>query len=152
MNGSADLTFEQVFASPSLNGPAPRGVKLSPDGRYLTLLKNRETDKDRYDLWGYDRQTGEWSMLVDSEKLGSGRELSEDEKMQRERQRIGNLSGIVTYEWTADSSAMLVPLDGDLYLASLDGSVKRLTDTEESELNPGPVSYTHLTLPTICSV
>ncbi len=137
MNGSADLTFEQVFASPSLNGPAPRGVKLSPDGRYLTLLKNRETDKDRYDLWGYDRQTGEWSMLVDSEKLGSGRELSEDEKMQRERQRIGNLSGIVTYEWTADSSAMLVPLDGDLYLASLDGSVKRLTDTEESELNPG---------------
>lgn len=137
MNGSADLTFEQVFASPSLNGPAPRGVKLSPDGRYLTLLKNRETDKDRYDLWGYDRQTGEWSMLVDSEKLSSGRELSEDEKMQRERQRIGNLSGIVTYEWTADSSAMLVPLDGDLYLASLDGSVKRLTDTEESELNPG---------------
>ncbi len=137
MNGSADLTFEQVFASPSLNGPAPRGVKLSPDGRYLTLLKNRETDKDRYDLWGYDRQTGEWSMLVDSEKLGSGRELSEDEKMQRERQRIGNLSGIVTYEWTADSSAMLVPLDGDLYLASLDGSAKRLTDTEESELNPG---------------
>jgi dipeptidyl-peptidase-4 len=137
MNGGPDLTFEQVFASPSLNGPAPRGVKLSPDGRYLTLLRNRETDKDRYDLWGYDRETEKWSMLVDSEKLGSGRELSEDEKMQRERQRIGNLLGIVTYEWTADSTAMLVPLDGDLYLAGLDGSVKRLTDTEESELNPG---------------
>lgn len=137
MNEVPQLTFEQVFASPSLNGAAPRGVKLSPDGRYLTLLRNRETDKDRYDLWGYDRETQQWSMLVDSEKLGSGRELSEDEKMQRERQRIGNLSGIVTYEWTADSSAMLVPLDGDLYLASLDGSVKRLTDTEESELNPG---------------
>ncbi len=137
MKKSADLTFEQVFASPSLNGPAPRGVKLSPDGRYLTLLRNRDTDKDRYDLWGYDRQTEHWSMLVDSEKLGSGRELSEDEKMQRERQRIGNLSGIVTYEWTADSAAMLVPLDGDLYLANLDSTVKRLTDTEESELNPG---------------
>ena len=137
MSQSSDLTFEQVFASPSLNGPAPRGVKLSPDGRYLTLLRNRETDKDRYDLWGYDRETGQWSMLVDSEKFASGRALSEDEKMQRERQRIGNLSGIVTYEWTADSTAMLVPLDGDLYLAGLDGSVKRLTDTEESELNPG---------------
>lgn len=136
MSGSADLTFEQVFASPSLNGATPRGVKLSPDGRYLTLLRNREADKDRYDLWGYDRQTEQWTMLVDSEKLGSGRELSEDEKMQRERQRIGNLSGIVTYEWTADSTAMLVPLDGDLYLAGLDGSIQRLTDTEESELNP----------------
>lgn len=135
-SGGSELTFEQVFASPSLNGATPRGVKLSPDGRYLTLLRNRDTDKDRYDLWGYDRETEEWSMLVDSEKLGSGRELSEDEKMQRERQRIGNLSGIVTYEWTSDSAAILVPLDGDLYLAALDGSVKRLTDTEESELNP----------------
>ena len=54
-----DLTFERVFASPSLNGPSPRGAKLSPDGRYLTLLRNREDDKDRYDLWGFDRETGE---------------------------------------------------------------------------------------------
>ncbi|MDZ4306754.1 DPP IV N-terminal domain-containing protein [Allopontixanthobacter sp.] len=132
----SDLTFEQVFASPSLNGPVPRGVKLSPDGRYLTVLRNRETDKDRYDLWGYDRETGEWSMLVDSEKFASGRELSEDEKMQRERQRIGDLAGIVTYEWAAGSDALLVPLDGDLYLARLGGDITRLTDTEESELNP----------------
>lgn len=31
---------------------------------------------------------------------------------------------------------MLVPLDGDLYFARLDGEITRLTDTEESELNP----------------
>ncbi len=30
------LDFERVFASPSLNGAVPRGVKLSPDGRWLT--------------------------------------------------------------------------------------------------------------------
>ena len=131
-----DLTFERVFASPSLNGPSPRGAKLSPDGRYLTLLRNREDDKDRYDLWGFDRETGEWTMLVDSEKLSSGRELSEDEKMQRERARVGNLKGIISYQWNADSKGVLVPLDGDLYLAKLDGTVTRLTDTEESELNP----------------
>ena len=131
-----DLTFERVFASPSLNGPSPRGAKLSPDGRYLTLLRNREDDKDRYDLWGFDRETGEWTMLVDSEKLSSGRELSEDEKMQRERARVGNLKGIVSYQWNADSKGVLVPLDGDLYLAKLDGTVTQLTDTEESELNP----------------
>ena len=131
-----DLTFERVFSSPSLNGPGPRGAKLSPDGRYLTLLRNREDDKDRYDLWGFDRETGEWTMLVDSEKLGSGRELSEDEKMQRERARVGNLKGIISYQWNADSKGVLVPLDGDLYLAKLDGTVTRLTDTEESELNP----------------
>ena len=131
-----DLTFERVFASPSLDGPTPRQAKLSPDGRYLTVLRNREDDLARYDLWAFDREAGEWSMLVDSEKIGSGRELSEDEKMQRERARVGNLSGIITYEWTFDGKAILVPLDGDLYLASLDGTVTQLTDTEESELNP----------------
>ena len=130
------LSFERVFASPGLDGPAPRQVKLSPDGRYLTLLRNRADDRERYDLWGYDIETREWQMLVDSEALGSGRELSEDEKMQRERARVGSLKGIITYQWASDGSGVLVPLDGDLYLAKLDGSITRLTDTEGSELNP----------------
>ncbi|QYU70864.1 DPP IV N-terminal domain-containing protein [Leptolyngbya sp. 15MV] len=130
------LTFEQVFASPSLDGPSPRAMKLSPDGRWLTLLRNRAEDRDRYDLWGYDRTTGEWSMLVDSLELGTGRELSEEEKMQRERARVGSLKGIIDYKWNADGQSVLVPLDGDLYLARLGGEITRLTDTEESELNP----------------
>ncbi len=130
------LDFERVFASPGLNGAVPRGVKLSPDGRWLTLLRNRPDDRERYDLWGYDRTTGKWTMLVDSLKLGSGKELSEAEKMQRERLRIGDLKGIVTYDWSADSQSILVPLDGDLYLARLDGTVSRLTDSAGDELNP----------------
>ena len=136
MSADGDLTFERVFASPSLNGASPRQAKLSPDGRYVTVLRNRTDDRERYDLWGYDRESGEWTMLVDSEKLGSGRELSEDEKMQRERARVGNLKGIISYQWNSDGSGVMVPLDGDLYLAKLDGTVTRLTDTEESELNP----------------
>ena len=131
-----DLTFERVFASPGLDGPTPRKVKLSPDGRYLTLLRNRADDRERYDLWAYDRNAGEWAMLVDSEALGSGRDLSEDEKMQRERARVGSLKGIIDYQWTKDASGVLVPLDGDLYLARLSGETVQLTDTEESELNP----------------
>ncbi|MEQ5786435.1 DPP IV N-terminal domain-containing protein [Erythrobacter sp. NFXS35] len=130
------LSFERVFASPGLDGPAPRQVKLSPDGRFLTLLRNRAEDRERYDLWGYDIDTREWRMLVDSLALGSGRELSEDEKMQRERARVGSLKGIISYQWASDGSGVLVPLDGDLYLATLDGTVTRLTDTEGTELNP----------------
>jgi dipeptidyl-peptidase-4 len=136
MTEEPELTFERVFASPSLNGPAPRQAKLSPDGKYLTLLKNREDDLERYDLWGYDTATREWRMLVDSEAIGTGRELSEDEKMQRERARVGNLKGIISYQWASDGSGVLVPLDGDLYFANLDGTVTRLTDTEGTELNP----------------
>ena len=130
------LDFERVFASPSLNGAVPRGVKLSPDGRWLTVLRARTDDRERYDLWGYDRTSGKWTMLVDSLKLGTGKQLSEAEKMQRERQRIGDLKGIVSYDWAADGKAILVPLDGDLFLAGLDGKVTRLTDSSGDELNP----------------
>lgn len=130
------LTLERVFASPDLAGSAPRGVKLSPDGRLLTMLRSRDGDKDRFDLWALDTSSGAWRMLVDSEKVGSGAELSEAEKMQRERKRIGGLKGIVAYDWTPDGKAILVPIDGDLYLARLDGSIQRLTQTEASELNP----------------
>ena len=130
------LTIERVFASPSLNGAVPRGVKLSPDGRWLTVLRARADDRERYDLWGFDRKSGKWSMLVDSKALGSGKELSEAEKMQRERQRIGDLKGVVTYDWTADSSAILVPLDGDLFLVNLDGYAQLLPAAHGSVLNP----------------
>ncbi|MEM8572851.1 MAG: S9 family peptidase, partial [Pseudomonadota bacterium] len=117
MTDTPELTFERVFASPSLNGSSPRAVQFSPDGRYLTLLRNRAEDAARYDLWGFDLQTREWRMLVDSEAVGSGRELSEDEKMQRERERVGSLKGIITYQWASDASGVLVPIDGDLYFA-----------------------------------
>ncbi|GGD76036.1 S9 family peptidase [Croceicoccus mobilis] len=131
-----ELTLERIAGSPSLNGASPRSMRLSPDGRYLTLLRPRDDDRYRYDLWAYDRESGEWSMLVDSEKFGTGRELSEAEKMQRERGRIGSLKGIVSYSWADDAKSILVPLDGDLFLAKLDGTVTRLTDSEEGELNP----------------
>ena len=130
------LTLERLFASPDLAGAQPRGVKLSPDGKLLTFLKSRPDDKDRLDLWARDTATGAERMLVDSKKVGTGAELTEAEKMQRERARIGGSLGIVTYDWAPDGKSILVPLDGDLYLAKLDGGVKRLTNTPGGELNP----------------
>jgi dipeptidyl-peptidase-4 len=133
---SGDLTLERVFASPDLAGTTPRALKLSPDGTLVTVLRNRPDDNQRFDLWAMDTATGQWRMLVDSLKLGTGAELSEAEKMQRERARIGGSKGIVAYDWAPDGKSILVPLDGDLYLATLDGQVRRLTATEGGELNP----------------
>lgn len=129
------LTLERVFASPDLAGTQPRELKLSPDGRLVTLLRNRPEDRQRYDLWAIDTRSGAERMLVDSLKVGSGAELSEAEKMQRERARIGDQLGIVAYDWAPDGQSILVPLDGDLYLARLDGSVSRLTNSPQGELN-----------------
>jgi dipeptidyl-peptidase-4 len=131
------LTIERVFDSPSLSGAVPRLPKLSPDGRYLAVLRNRPDDLQRYDLWAFDRQTGKWLMLVDSQKLGSGQALSEAEKMQRERKGTVSLKGIVTYDWSADGKSMLVPLDGALYLAGVDGTVSQAKGTGKGDtLNP----------------
>ena len=141
------LTLERIFGSPDLNGPQPRALRLSPDGTLLTSLRPRPDERDRFDLWATDTRTGKERMLVDSRRVGSGAQLSEAELMQRERARIGGQHGIVAYDWTLDGRAILVPLDGDLYLATLDGHTRRLTSTPGGELNPivsprsGYVSY-----------
>src|SRR6476661_5116115 len=82
------LTLERIFASPSLSGPTPRLLKLSPDGGLATMLRNRADDRNRYDLWAVDTTTGQARMLVDSARVGSGAALSEQEMMRRERARL----------------------------------------------------------------
>jgi len=130
-----DLTLERLFASPSLSGASPRLPKLSPDGRLVTLLRNRAEEKERYDLWAVDTSTGAARMLVDSTRFGPGGQLSEEEMMRRERARIAGTKGIVDYRWAPDGRSLLVPLDGDLFIADLGGAVRRLTQTEQSELD-----------------
>ena len=129
------LTLERIFANPSLSGPTPRMLRLSPDGQLATMLRNRPDDRDRYDLWAVDTTTGEARMLVDSARVGTGAQLSEEEMMRRERARLSGVRGIVSYAWAPDGHSILVPLDGDLYLAGLDGNVRRITNTPETELD-----------------
>ena len=129
------LTIDRIFASPPISGKTPRLLKLSPDGRYATLLQPRSEDRERFDLWATDTSTGQMRMLVDSTKIGGG-EISEAEKMRRERARVGGSKGIVEYEWAPDGKSVLTPVDGDLYLADVaSGAVRRLTNTKETEID-----------------
>lgn len=128
-------TIERIFASPPISGAAPRLLKLSPDGRYAALLQPRGEDRERFDLWAMDTSTGQLRMLVDSTKIGGG-EISEAEKMRRERARVGGSKGIVEYEWAPDGKSVLAPVDGDLYLADVaSGAVRRLTRTPQTEID-----------------
>ena len=103
-----DLTLDRVFASPDLSGSDPRAVKLSPDGSLVTLLRPRADEKQRLDLWAIDTKTGAQRMLVDSKKTGSGAELSEAEKMQRERDRsVAGSTGIAQYDWSPDGKSKI---------------------------------------------
>ena len=145
---SKELTIERLYASPSLNGPSPTGVKYSPDGKRVTFLKAREEDASRYDLWQFIVETGEQSILVDSTLLQPEETaLSEEEKALRERKRIAGRKGIVDYDWGRDTS-LVVPLGGDLYVVEVSPAsfyrpaahvppkapvVTRITETEAFE-------------------
>ncbi|WP_025896490.1 S9 family peptidase [Kordiimonas gwangyangensis] len=131
-----ELTIERLLGSPSLSGPSVQGLKLSPDGKRVTFLRGKESNQAQLDLWEFNTETGEASLLVDSNELLGGKkeELSEEEKARRERDRsITGKSGIVSYFWSEDSSSLLFPLGGDVYVLPLGGDVKRLTETPEFE-------------------
>jgi dipeptidyl-peptidase 4 len=132
ISGQAEkLSLERIYADPSLSGTAPRKLKLSPDGQRATYIQAREDDYNRFDLWEYNVKTGKRSMLVDSQSLVSGPEsLSDEEKARRERQRIFG-KGILEYTFSSDGTALLFPLNGDIfYLKIGEAKARKLTNGE----------------------
>lgn len=131
---TATLTIERVFASPSLNGPAPQSLTFSPDGSRVTFLRAKDDDRTVLDLWAMDVAGGEPYLLVDSQALvPDERELTEAERQLRERARISS-TGIVRYDWDALGQAILVPLDGDVFHVDIEsGEARRLMQTEAYE-------------------
>lgn len=123
--GHKPLTIERMHASPALAGSSPRGLKLSPDGQRVTYLAGRKDNQNVYDLWQMEVKTGASSLLLNADKLAN-KELSDEEKARRERQRIYG-EGIMEYFWADDSKALLIPASGNLYYFSLvDNSVSLL--------------------------
>lgn len=118
------LTIERIYSSPSLNGQTPKSLKFSPDGSRVTYLQGKRDDLNRYDLWEYNLKSKENMLLVDSQDLFSGTEtLSDEEKARRERQRIYGF-GIMEYKFSNDGSALLFPLNGDIYYYHLASKVE----------------------------
>ncbi|GGC78884.1 peptidase S9 [Undibacterium terreum] len=113
------LSIENIYGSTSLAGPAPRGLKVSPDGARVTFLRGRENDQFQLDLWEFNVHDKSTRMLVDSKLLQANEELSDQEKARRERERTAGLRGIISYSWSPDGKQILVPLAGDLYLIDL---------------------------------
>jgi dipeptidyl-peptidase-4 len=139
---SKALTPERVFASPSLNGPAARGVEVSPDGKWVSWLKAEAANQFKFDLWAAPTAGGEARLLVAGESVEpTGEALSEAEKSRRERQRLAALSGVVSYEWSESGDRLFIPAGGGLYIADADtGKVTHLkaagTGATDGRLSP----------------
>lgn len=128
------LTVERIYSSPSLTGPSVKGLQISPDGSRVTFLKGKESDYERLDLWEYNISTGKTQILFDSDDLHSGKEvLSDEEKARRERMRLSG-SGIVSYQWSKDGSALLFPLAGDVFYYKMgDKNARKVVNTPAFE-------------------
>ena len=131
------LTPERVFSDPGIDGSTARNVQLSPDGTLVTWLKGKMDDQNALDLWAADTKGGGPFVLLDAAKLESGAEhLSEAEKSRRERMHTGAQHGVVEYHWDEEGKFILMPVNGDLYLAErAGGSVRRLTNTPADEVD-----------------
>lgn len=128
------LTIERIYESPSLAGSSPRSLKVAPDGKRVTYLQGKQSDYERLDLWEYNIASGESRLLFDSDELSSGEEtLSDEEKARRERMRLSG-TGIVSYQWSADGTALLFPMGGDVFYHKLgEQGAKQLLNTEAFE-------------------
>ncbi len=128
------LSIDRIYSAPSLNGQQPKSLKFSPDASRVTYLQGKADDLNRYDLWEYNIRNKENKLLVDSQSLFSGPEnLSDEEKARRERKRIYGV-GIMEYQFSQDGSALLFPLNGDVYYYQLaTKTAKRLTETPAFE-------------------
>jgi len=131
------LTVERIFSAPDLSGPRLQSPKVSPDGKLVAYLQGKPDNKDQFDLWAFNVQTGRAALLVDSRALLGGEEhLSIEEEARRERQRTASLRGIVEYQFSADGRRLLVPLGGDLYVYDLQArgrAVQRITNSASYE-------------------
>jgi dipeptidyl-peptidase-4 len=144
------LTPSRVFASPDLNGPSARGVKLAPDGSAVTYLKVSTTNLQQTDLWIAEVGGGDPRMLIDGAALTSkDHVLSEAEKSRREREGI-QTHGVVDYDWDDEGRFILVPVEGNLWLYERSsGQVRQLTQTPgdkiDAKVSPkgGFVSFIH---------
>lgn len=121
------LSIERIFGDPALSGPAPRAVKIAPDGSRVGLLRGRPDDQLQLDLWEYKLGDNALRLLVDSRALLPDEQLTEAEKARRERERTADLRGIVDYEWSPDGRRLLFPLGDGLYLYELQtGATRKL--------------------------
>jgi dipeptidyl-peptidase-4 len=137
------LSIERIFSDPDINGPSPRALKIAPDGSRVAFLRGRENDQNQLDLWQYDIASGNTQRLVDSSALGEQKELSDAEKARRERERIAQLKGIVSYRWSPDGRKLLFSVNERLWLYDFDakdGAALRALTPKGFEVNDAKVS------------
>ncbi len=134
------LALERIHADPPLAGTTSTSFHFSKDASALAFLRSSEADSEVLDLWAIRLPDGRPEKIAQASDLADvlNIELSEAERMARERKRVRH-RGIVSYHWCGQtSSELLFPLGGNLYHVTRgdDQKVSRLTNDDAPKLDP----------------
>ncbi len=107
------VTLDDVarFPRPGLSGPGK--ISFTPDGRRVVFLWAEDGGLRRV-LWELDPATGRRSVLFDPGAGVTDANVSREEALRRERQRLRE-TGVTHYAFS-EKGALLVPLRGELRL------------------------------------
>ena len=132
---SSPVSFERIASFPPPGWQIPRQVRVSPDGKLVTYLQ-AEAGGEEMALWALDRSSGKHSVLLRAKDLvDTDKPMSREEELRRERQRK-RIKGVTSYAWAGEKSVMLLPLGGNVYVRTVDGKIKQLTDSDAPDIDP----------------
>ncbi|MGI8553757.1 MAG: S9 family peptidase [Dehalococcoidia bacterium] len=135
MTSEHALTLERAVHYPFPGMNAPASVHFSPDGRLITYLYSSDETLVR-ELWAFEIESGASRVLVRAAGHGdTDATVSHEEALRRERQRIRGF-GITLYAWADSAPILLVPLQGQLYLAAGESYNLRLLKTDGEAIDP----------------
>ena len=132
---ASPVTFERMATFPSPGWQVPRNIQFAPDGATITFLQS-EKQGEQMAMFELNAASGAIRKLISaSDVANTDAPMSVEEELRRERQRK-RIKGITDYAWAKKSNAMVLPLAGDVFLRSSDGSIAQLTNTEAPEIDP----------------
>jgi dipeptidyl-peptidase-4 len=117
---------------------APRGFRVSPDGRRVLFLRSSSGTDRSHILWQLDVESGVESPLGDPEVLlGGHEELSPEERARRERSREQG-GGVVGNATDAAVRITAFALSGKVFIADAESGETRELDTQGPVIDPRP--------------
>lgn len=123
------LSVKRLFDDPPLAGRPPTQVRIAPDGSRVAFLRPAQDDRQRLDLWCWDRASGRLEERVNAAAWKDG-VLTAEERAERERRRQF-AGGITSYSWHPDGQRVLLTVGGQAVLHDItSGAMSPVTRPE----------------------
>ena len=133
--GSAESFPRQAARTRRFTLGQPRSFTVAKDGSRVAFLRSRGGDDPATCLWVLDLPEGRERLVADPQALGSGEELSQEERARRERARE-TAEGVVQYAGDPMLDTAVFSLGGGLFAADLSSGEVRTVAARPPVFDP----------------